>query len=35
MFHQSRTENADVNLEAKGKTLRLTLPARSFTTATW
>jgi glucosylceramidase len=31
----SRTENADVNLEAKRKTLRLTLPARSITTATW
>jgi glucosylceramidase len=31
----SLSENADVNLEAKGKTLHLSLPARSITTATW
>ena len=31
----SRTENADVNLAANGKTLHLTLPARSITTAQW
>jgi glucosylceramidase len=31
----SRNENAGVNVVAKGKTLYLTLPARSITTATW
>ena len=31
----SRNESADVNLQTKGKTLHLTLPARSITTATW
>ncbi len=31
----SLNESADVNLESKGKTLHLTLPARSITTATW
>jgi O-glycosyl hydrolase len=31
----SRNENAAVNVESKGKTLHLTLPARSITTATW
>ncbi|MGB7436507.1 MAG: glycoside hydrolase family 30 beta sandwich domain-containing protein [Candidatus Acidiferrum sp.] len=31
----SRNENADVNLESKGKTLHLMLPARSITTAAW
>jgi glucosylceramidase len=31
----SRSENADVNLETKGKTLHLSLPAQSITTATW
>jgi glucosylceramidase len=31
----SRNENTDVNLEAKGKTLHLTLPACSITTAEW
>jgi glucosylceramidase len=31
----SRTENAEVNLDFKGKTLRLTLPTRSITTASW
>jgi glucosylceramidase len=31
----SLAENADVNLESKGKTLHLTLPARSIITATW
>jgi glucosylceramidase len=31
----SRNANADVNLELKGKTLHLTLPARSITTASW
>jgi len=31
----SRLDSAQVNLESKGKTLHLTLPARSITTATW
>jgi glucosylceramidase len=31
----SRNESADVNLEARGKTLHVTLPAGSITTATW
>jgi glucosylceramidase len=31
----SLNENTDVNLESKGKTLHLTLPARSITTVTW
>jgi len=31
----SRDENANLNLEARGKTLHLSLPARSITTATW
>jgi len=31
----SLKENTDVNLESMGKTLHLTLPARSITTATW
>ena len=31
----SLNESTDVNLESKGKTLHLTLPARSITTATW
>src|SRR5271165_6080716 len=31
----SLTENTEVNLESKGKTLHLNLPARSITTVTW
>jgi glucosylceramidase len=31
----SRTENADVNVEFKGRVLHVTLPARSITTARW
>jgi O-glycosyl hydrolase len=31
----SLNETTDVNLESKGKTLHLSLPARSITTATW
>jgi len=31
----SLNESTDVNLESKAKTLHLTLPARSITTATW
>jgi glucosylceramidase len=31
----SRVEDSDINLESAGKTLHLTLPARSITTATW
>jgi len=31
----SKQENTDVNLESRGKTLRLTLPALSITTAAW
>lgn len=31
----SRNENADVDLAAKGKILHLSLPGRSITTATW
>lgn len=31
----SAAERKDINLEFKGKTLRLNVPARSITTATW
>lgn len=31
----SRNENADVNLEFKGKSLHLSLSERSITTANW
>jgi glucosylceramidase len=34
-LQNSRDENADVNLEAQGKTLHLSLPAMSITTARW